>query len=135
MDIPKVVGRLFPPFEVRVTCKNIATFLQADDGLCVDLVKREAFKLARDIDKTMYSIRINHFKPDQLALILIFNVLVRNLEGGSYHVYRGKLGTQGHDMRRLWYKTAIELINRGYCTEEEYAVDLQGLDKEILSMG
>ena len=91
--------------------------------------------LAKDADKTVYSIRINRFKPDQLALTLIFNVLVRNLEGGWYHVYRGRLGMEGHDMLRLWHKTAKEMINRGYSTEEEYAIDVEGLNKEIRSVG
>jgi hypothetical protein len=62
-------------------------------------------------------------------------VLVRDLEGGCYHVYRGRLGMEGHDMLRLWHKTAKEMINRGYSTEEEYAIDVEGLNREIRSAG
>jgi hypothetical protein len=64
----KIIGKLFPPYEVKVTCQDINTLLQADNGLCTDTVRREALMLAKDADKTMYSIRINHFKPDQLVL-------------------------------------------------------------------
>ena len=135
MGISKVLGKLFPPYEVKVTCQDINILLQADDGLCIDIVRREALKLAKDADKTLYSIRISGFKPDQLALILIFNVLVRNLEGGWYHVHRGVLGIQGHDMLRLWHKTAKEMIKRGYSTEEEYAIDVEGINRGIRSAG
>ena len=135
MGISKVIGKLFPPYEVKVTCQDINTLLQADNGLCIDIVRREAIMLAKDADKTMYSIRINRFKPDQLALTLIFNVLVRNLEGGWYHVSRGTLGMEGRDMLRLWHKTAKEMIKRGYSTEEEYAIDVEGLNREIQSVG
>ncbi len=135
MGFSKVVGKLFPPYEVKVTCQDINTLLKTDDGLCIDIVRRDALMLAKDADKTVYSIRINGLKPDQLALTLIFNVLVRNLEGGWYHVYRGTLGMEGCDMLRLWHKTAKEMIKRGYSTEEEYAIDAEGLNREIRLVG
>jgi hypothetical protein len=135
MGISKMLGKLFPPYEVKVTCRDINVLLQSDDGLCIDIVRREALKLAKDADKTLYSIRISGFKPDQLALVLIFNVLVRNLESGWYHTYRGVLGMQGQDMLRLWHNTAKEMIKRGYSTEEEYTVDLEGLNRGIRSAG
>jgi len=128
-------GKLFPPYEVKVTCQDIDVLLQVNDGLCNDLIRNEAIKLAKDADKTLYSIRIDHLKPDQLALILIFNVLTRNLESGWYHTYRGVLTTIGQDMLRLWHITEKEMINRGYSTPEAYAADVEGLMMSIRSVG
>jgi hypothetical protein len=135
MGISQAISKLFPPHEVKATCQEINTLLQADNGLCIDIVRKEALVLAKNAEKTIYSVRINRFATDQLALTLIFNVLVRNLEGGSYHSYRGTLGMEGHDMLRLWHKTAKEMIMSGYSTEEEYAIDVEGLKSEILSVG
>ena len=125
----------FPPYEVRVTRRNINAFLSADNGLCVEQVRSEALRLTKDVDKVVYSIRINRMKPDHLALTLIHNVLTRNLESGWEHVYRGRLGIVGHDMRRLWHATEKELIKRGYLTEEEYATDATELMKAIREVG
>jgi hypothetical protein len=130
-----MIGRLFPPYEVKVTCEDIDALLEADNGLCTDLIRREALMLAKDMDKTLYSIKIEHTKPDQLALILIFNVLTRNLEGGWYHSYRGVLTVIGQDMLRLWHVTEKEMIKRGYSTKEAYAIDTEGLMRSIRSMG
>lgn len=135
MGISKVIGKLFPPYEVKLTCQDIDSFLQADNGLCADLVRKDALMLAKDSDKTVYSIRIDHLKPDQLALILIFNVLTRNLQSGWNHSYRGVLTVMGKDMLRLWHATAKEMIKRGYSTDEAYSADVAGLMMMIQSVG
>lgn len=135
MGISKLFRALFPPFEVKVTCQDIEALLRADNGLCTEIVRREAIALAKDADKTLYSIRISHFKPDQLALILIYNVLTRNLQSGCQHVYRGTLSMIGRDMLRLWHITAKEMVKRGYSTQDEYKADTEGLMSEIRSVG
>ncbi len=61
----------------------------------MDAVMEQALALAKNADRTVYSIRIGGLKPDQLALILIFNVLTRNLQSGHEHVYRGRLSIVG----------------------------------------
>lgn len=135
MKVADLFQRLFPPFEVRVTCHDIKALLRADNGLCMDIVMAEALALAKNADRTVYSIRISQMKPDQLALTLIFNVLTRRLQSGSQHVYRGMLSIIGRDMLRLWHVTAKELITRGYSTQEEYEADVKGLTEEIRSVG
>jgi hypothetical protein len=135
MVIPKAIRRLFPPYEVRVTCRDIRAFLAADNGLCIEQIQKEALKLAEDTDKVLYSIRIDRMKPDQLALILIFNVLTSNLQSGWNHTYRGVLTVMGQDMLRLWHLTAKEMVRRGYSTTEEYTVDAEGLRDAIRSVG
>jgi hypothetical protein len=133
--LEKTVYRVFKPFEVRVTCEDIDTFLRADNGLCVEEVRSGAMALAKNADKVMYSIRIDQMKPDQLALILIYNVLTRNLQSGAYHCYRGCLTSLGEDMLRLWRVTAKELVKRGYSTDFEYETEVAGLMGEIRSVG
>ncbi len=80
----------------------------------------EAITLARSAEQTVYSIRIDGMKPDQLALILICNVLGRYLSCGQHHTYRGVLSTIGHDMLELWAKAIATLRERGY---RRYGVD------------
>ena len=131
----RVLWRLFPPYEVRVTRIDLNTLLSADQGLCTEQVRREALLLTKDIDRVLYSIRIDRMKPDQLALILIHNVLTRHLENGWHHVYRGALDLIGNDMLRLWNLTGKEMVKRGYQTEDEYATDASELKKAIREIG
>jgi hypothetical protein len=134
VKIPNIIRRLIPPYEVKVTCRDIDAFLQADDGLCIDQIRKEVLILAKDTDKVLYSIRIDGLKPDQLALILIFNVLTRDLESGWYHGYRGVLTGIGQDMLRLWHITEKEMIKRGYSTDDQYDIDTEGLMESIRSV-
>ena len=53
MGISKVIGKLFSPYEVKVTCQDINTLLQADNGLCIDIVRREAIMLVTCSRKTL----------------------------------------------------------------------------------
>lgn len=101
----------------------------------MDTIREQALALAKNADRTVYSICIDGLKPDQLALILIFNVLTRNLQSGWHHVYRGLLTITGKDMLRLWHLTAKELVKRGYSTQAEYDADLKGLMEAIRSVG
>ncbi len=102
-----------------MTCNDIEAFLRADNGLRLDVVRREALILANNTEKVLYSIRVDHMKPDQLALTLIYNVLTKQLQSGWQHSYRGVLSMIGQDMLRLWHITAKELVKRGYSTEAE----------------
>jgi hypothetical protein len=126
---------MFKPFEVKATCRDIDAFLQADNGLCIETVRKGALSLAHDTDKVLYSIRVNHMKPDELALTLIYNVLTRNLQSGSLHVYRGILSMEGQDMLRLWHATAKELVKRGYSSTHEYETESAGIVEGIHSAG
>lgn len=132
---PSIIHRLIAPYEVKLTCRDINAFLQADNGLCIDQIRKEALVLAKDTDKVLYSIRIDGLKPDQLALILIFNVLTRNLESGWYHGYRGILTGIGQDMLRLWHIIEKEMIKRGYSTNDQYRTDAEGLMESIRTVG
>ncbi|MHB1793367.1 MAG: hypothetical protein ACYCPO_00230 [Acidobacteriaceae bacterium] len=135
LNISALFYRIFKPFEVRMTCNDIEAFLRADNGLCLDVVRREALILANNTDKVLYSIRIDHMKPDQLALTLIYNVLTKQLQSGWQHIYRGVLSMIGQDMLRLWHLTAKELVKRGYSTEAECNTEAAGLMNDIRSAG
>jgi hypothetical protein len=138
MGISELISKLFPPDEVKATCKAIEDFLQRDFGflgICLEQVRNEALAFAKETGKTVHTVKVDGIKPDHLALILIFNVLTRNLECGWNHIYRGVLSMTGTEMLKLWHITEKEMIKRGYQTQEQYAVDTEGLMKSIASMG
>lgn len=131
----KLSEALFPPSEVRNTCDDIDAFLRADNGLCIDTVRSEATTMAKVTDKTLYSIRTMGYTSDQLAHILIHNVLTCNLQSGRQHVYRGMLSMVGNDMLRLWHINRKKMVKQGYSTQEEYDADVPGLMEDIRSVG
>lgn len=95
----------------------------------------EAVSLARSAEQTVFSIRIDGLKPDQLALILICNVLGRHLSSGEHHTYRGVLGFMGSDMLQLWTKAIATLRERGYYTDEQANDDMSWIKEQIKNVG
>ena len=135
LDIRRLLWRVFPPYEVWVTRRDINALLSADGGLCVEQVRSEALRLTKNAARVVHSIRIDRMKADQLALILIHNALLRNLETGQNHSHRGRLSAIGNDMLRLWRATEKELLKRRYLTEEEHATDTSELQQAIAQVG
>lgn len=130
----KLLWKFFPPYEVRLTLAEIEQ-LFAEGHICTNIVKSKAIALAKDADRTVYSIRIDHMKPDQLALILVSNVVGRELQCGNHHIYRGVVSMVGNDMKLVWHKVQSELLRRGYCNEAEVAQDNEWLHKQIKEAG
>ncbi|MDP1886132.1 hypothetical protein [Polaromonas sp.] len=130
----KIFWKMFPPFEVRLTLEEIERFFVVGQ-LCGSIIKPRAVALAKDAERTVYSVRIDRMKPDQLALILISNVIGEELQSGAHHVYRGVLGMIGNDMRAVWSAVQRELLARGYCDESEVAKDNEWLSRQIKDAG
>jgi hypothetical protein len=107
-----ILWKVLPPYEVRLTVEEAQRLLGAAN-LCRDIVAPKVLALIRDADKTVYSIRIDRMKPDQLALMLITNVVGRELGSGIHHAYRGTLSMVGNDMRSLWHKAQKLMVERG----------------------
>ena len=137
MSIQKILWLAFPPYEYKVTVEQILKFTNKPIGIYgINIIAREkAINLAKNYSKTVYSIRATHLKPDQLALLLLFNVLTREIESGWNHIYRGILSDAGREMLSMWHMICIEQIRLGYSTQADYENDLEGLIKQIKEMG
>ena len=130
----KLFWKMFPPYEVRITIEEIERFF-AQEHLCTTAIKPKAVALAKDAEKTVYSLRIDRTKPDQLALILISNVIGEELQSGAHHTHRGVLGMIGNDMRAVWHKVQRELLERGYADTAEVDKDNEWLSRQINEAG
>ncbi len=133
--IQKLFWKLFPPFEVRLTKEAVDAFLNTYPSTCTELIRAGVNNFLRDTERVVYPIRIDHMKPDQLALILITNVLAEHLQSGQFHVYRGILGMVGQDMLKLWDIAAKDIRKLGYHTEEEMQKELTWIREQIKQMG
>jgi len=130
--IPSMLSR---PAEVQDTVAEIDAFLEQHASICRDLIRGEAVTLANDASKTVYSLRTDGLKTDQLALILITNVLGRHLTSGEHHTYRGVLGAIGNDMLELWTSAVSAMQDRGYYSPEEAQEDMRWIQSEIKNVG
>jgi hypothetical protein len=137
-----LVWRILPPPEVTDTRRHVRTFLadatHLDSGAGVFFppeVERLALRLVSDIDRTVYSIRVDKKQPDELALILITNVLAGLLPSGRYHTYRGVLSGAGTAMLAGWERSLTQLRERGYYTDEQVQQDREWIRKQIKEVG
>lgn len=89
-----ILWKIFPPYEVSLTQKELDSFLSKNAGNCLESIRSEIVSLIKDSEKTVYSIRIDNIKPEHLALLLTTNVIGNHISSGRYHVYRGLLGGQ-----------------------------------------
>ena len=108
MGLHGFLWKFFPPLEVKVTISEIETFFR-DYGFSIGKGLVESYVKAGvrgHVEETVYSIRIEHKKPEHLALIAITNALSALLPSGHYHTYRG--GIRG---RTLVYKlTGVKIF-------------------------
>ena len=131
----KFKGKAQTPLEVTQTREEIISFLNNNENFATDLIKKEAFVYADMAKQTVHSIQIDKMKPDELALILITNVIATAIPSGHYHTYRGILNQQGGDMEKIWNLAVNELYEKGYYTKEKVDEDLDWLAKEIRLVG
>lgn len=127
---------LFPPYEVQITLRALEDFLSVTSaGISKALVRVAVVRLIKDAERTVYSIRIDGRKPDQLALMLITNVVGAELSSGSHHVYRGTLSMVGDDLVKIWHDAQRQLQSCGYASEAEIKEDDEWLRRQIRSVG
>lgn len=134
-----LLWKVFPPPEVKCTIEEIHAFMETytetSVPLCAPIILRDTVRLARDAEKTVYAIRIKGMKPDQLALVLISNVLARHISSGQNHTYRGALSMIGDDMLTLWSAAVAALKERGYCSDAEAEEDMRWIREQIQNAG
>ncbi len=131
----KMLWKIFPPYEVKLTVEEAKVFLGQTAEICRSIVEPEIVALAKDADKTVYSVRIDRMKPDHLALLLITNVVGRHIGSGAHHTYRGVLSMKGQDMLKVWHSAQKAMMERGYATEAEVAEDNQWIQEQIKGVG
>lgn len=130
-----LLWKLFPPYEVKLTIEAIQAFLSDNAGFCRSLVEPAALALAKDAEKTVYSVRIEHMKPDHLALLIITNVLGAYICSGQYHTYRATLSIIGKDMLKVWHAAQGSMLKLGYASEAEVAEDNEWIQKQVKLAG
>jgi len=129
-----LLSKFFPPYEVKVTLDEARAFM-AQAELCRGLVEPRVTSLVKDVEKTLYSVRIERMKPDQLALLLITNVLGKELGSGQDHTYRGVLNMMGKDMLKTWHAAQRAMLTGGYCTQDEMDEDNRWIQEQIKGAG
>ena len=120
---------------MKLTQQELKSFLEQAAGVCRSTIEPEILSLIKDAEKTVYSIRIDNMKPEQLALLLVTNVLGKHIGSGRYHTYRGVLNIVGSDMHKLWHSAQHTMFERDYCTEAEVAEDNLWIQKQIKNAG
>lgn len=133
--LTRLAWKFFPPYEVTATCEQIRHFLALRTALNPPELERLAIALAKDSERTVYSIRFDRKTPEHLALILISNVLSQLLPSGRYHLYRGVLTGQGAALLQTWHEVIAELQESGYYTKEEADQDVIWMKRELLVAG
>ena len=126
-----------PPREVKSTIAQIEIFLNDETfSYARSLVETNAKALVKEkTEKVIYSIRIEHKKPDHMALISIINVINILLPTGQYHIYRGALDAVGSGMLKIYDAAVNEFLVQGYTTEAEAEDDRKWIRHEIETVG
>jgi len=131
----KWLWRVFPPYEVRLTVEEVKAFLEGTAGPCRSVIEPAVLALAKNAEKTVYTIRIDGMKPERLALLLTTNVIGQHLGSGWHHTYRGVLGIVGRDMLSVWHSAQRRMLDRGYISDEEMTEDNQWVQEQIKAAG
>ena len=131
----KLFWKLFPPYEVKLTIEEVKAILDQSAGPSKSILESEVVSIAKDAEKTIYSVRIDGIKPDELALLLITNVIGRHLSSGQHHTYRGGLNMTGKDMQRVWHTEQKAMLERKFVTESEVEKDNHWVMEQVKSVG
>ena len=121
------------PKEVKDTCYEIESGVF--DNIAASAIKNAAIDLARDKEKTIYSIKEEGVSPAILAHILITNSIQELLLSGQYHVYRGILNAVGNAMVDCWDNSVDQLEILGRYSPQEAEDDKNWIRNEIKLIG
>lgn len=125
----------FAPVEVYWICEEIDFFFETYETLTSNQIQKLALKMAQDSDRAKYSIRVDHKKPKEIALLLIRNAAMNLLGSGAHHIYRGVLSIAGTGYLSIFRRAVDAAVRLGYETTEAAAADQQDLDRLIKALG
>jgi hypothetical protein len=135
--VRRLLWRLFPPPEVRVTRDHIREFLRRISPTypLPGELERRAVALTRDVEYVRGLIREEHRAPDQVALVILSSTVAGLLMSGRYHIYRGVLTGEGHALSSVFTRCMSELQDRGYQTAAKTQEAVQRMRDEIKKLG
>lgn len=123
------------PPEVKATLREIINFLNKESYLSREILLFAAMKLAKDTEKTVYSIRTIKRKPDQLALLIIMDIIFQYLSSGYFHMYRGSLNITGHEMFDIFLAAQKIMVKNHFILQNDANRDSLLLAEQIKKVG
>ena len=127
--------KLFLPAEVKATLYALKQAQQECDNSAFGILWPSLEAQVLQKEKTVHSIVIDGISPNQLAHLLITNVLQSVILSGAFHVYRGVLNNTGRDLLRIWDYAVKKLETLGYHTPEEASKDHQWIREQVQNVG
>ena len=115
-----IVGKLFPPQEVRNTVRHIKHFLRDNASFSRSIIQTSAINLAKQTEKTVNFIKNDNHEPEHLALLLITNVIAKKIVKREYTLGSGLVA---RDMLKVWEIATRRMRDKYYYSEEEYQKD------------
>ena len=132
----KIIWKIVPPREVRLTIKAARRFLDNNSGASADILNSEVLSLAKeDAERTIHVVRTGVMSPDHVALALVIIAINRHLGSGMHHIYRGALNLVGTDMLEVWRSAKKEIVGRGYASERDMDTANNVLMEDIKNVG
>ena len=118
--------RLFPPRDVRETVSYIRNFVKEHATFSRDIVEREAVRLAKQSNKTVTFVSKEFHHPEHLALLLITNVIGKEISGRKY---KRDQKLMARDMLQLWDRATRDMREKNYYSQREYERDCDWINK------
>ena len=132
----KIIWKVVPPREVRLTIKAARKFLENNSGPSSSILISEVSSLAKaDAERTIHVVRTAVMSPDHVALALVTIAINKHLGSGMHHIFRGALNMVGMDMLQVWRSAKKEIVERGYASEEDMETAYSILMEDIKNVG
>jgi hypothetical protein len=94
-----------------------------------------AYTYLKDLPKIQNLVRGQKLHYDEIVLNAVGSIAFKLLASGELHSSFGVLSPDGEYVRKVWWVTANELVNRSYNKPEDVTQGLQLLDSKIISVG
>ena len=88
----------------------------------------------KDNNKIQTLVLNKGLRHDQIALNAVGSVAYKLLTNGEMHAAFGTLSPDGEYVRKVWWVTANELVQRSYYRPEDVTQGIQSLDAAIVSV-
>lgn len=129
---------LFKPREVRWTLRALQTCIWSGPSELYELrgpIAERCKHRIRNADKTCYSIRVDGYSPQSLALFIATDVTESLILSGQFHSYRGILSGEGHGLKRLLYHFYNLQLEAGILSSEELDQTKASIQEGISAIG
>ena len=140
----KLIWKIFPPYEVKVTKAYIKDFFSLDETqarsltgaqYALETIKAQVLQRVSDVNSIIHAVRIDKIHPEHIALIQILNTLDSHIGSGNYHIYRNMLKDDGKELLRIMQVANKIAIEKDYLTNEEVNKSNAELNQQISKAG